>query len=116
MDGRALAVACVVVLAFVLAALLGAALLIVSWRSFRGQENDLLEMRRYAETTIREAAALRREADRAQQDRQFLLHFLRDFPHLTRELHAGLREREIPSLLLRVVERTFEPRSFARRS
>ncbi len=101
------------VLVFVLAAVAGTALLIASWHAFRSQEKDLLAMRRHAEALVREMASLRREADRAQQDRHFLLHFLRYFPHLTRELHAGLREREIPSLLLRVVERTFEPRSIA---
>ncbi len=101
------------VLVFLLAALAGGVLLLLSWLAFGRQENDLSEMRRQVDTAYREASALRREADRAQQDRQFLLHFLRDFPHLTRELHAGLREREIPSLLLRVVERTFEPRSVA---
>ncbi|HET7291669.1 MAG TPA: GGDEF domain-containing protein [Vicinamibacteria bacterium] len=98
------------VLALVLAAVLGALLLLYAWRAFTAQEKDLVEMRRQVDSAARDCTVQRREADRAQQDRQFLLHFLRDFPHVTRELHAGLREREVPSLLLRVVERTFEPR------
>ena len=93
--------------AFVLAVIVGAALLALSWRAFSRQERAFLDQ---LERASREATGLRREAERAQQEHQFLLHFLRDFPYLTRELHAGLREREIPALLLRVVERTFEPR------
>lgn len=98
------------VLALAVAFVMGTALLSYAWRGFARQERSLLELRRQLDSALHESASRRREADRAQQDRQFMLHFLLDFPHLTRELHAGLREREIPSLLLRVVERSFEPR------
>ena len=45
-----------------------------------------------------------------QQDLQFLTQFLREFPHLTRELHSGSTHEQIPGILLNVVVRSLEPR------
>jgi diguanylate cyclase (GGDEF)-like protein len=57
-----------------------------------------------------EVAQLRDDHSLLLQDRQFLTQFLRQFPHLTRELHSGIRERDIPKVLLNVVVRSLAPR------
>jgi len=63
-----------------------------------------------AEVVERELADLRRRHGQLQQDQQFLTQFLREFPHLTRELHSGSTGRQIPRTLLNVVMRSLSPR------
>jgi diguanylate cyclase (GGDEF)-like protein len=74
----------------------------------------LLESLRQASCHVRsleeEAAQLRDVHSLLLQDREFLNQFLRQFPHLTRELHSGIREREIPRVLLNVAVRSLAPR------
>jgi diguanylate cyclase (GGDEF)-like protein len=58
----------------------------------------------------RERALLARGQLHAQQELEFLRHFVREFPHLTRDLHTGLGQRDIARLVLNVVSRAFQPR------
>lgn len=48
-----------------------------------------------------------------QHEHKFLVRFLREFPHLTRDLSATVQPREIPKLILNVITRIFEPESAA---
>jgi diguanylate cyclase (GGDEF)-like protein len=58
----------------------------------------------------RELVDTRGRHTQLQQDLQFLTQFLREFPHLTRELHSGSTDRQIPGILLNVVVRSLAPR------
>lgn len=73
------------------------------------QARALAILRVEAVASAREISRLSRDLANTQAERAFVLQFLRDFPHMTRELHAGLRERAIPQLLLKVAARAFEP-------
>ncbi len=44
-----------------------------------------------------------------QEDQQSLTQFLKEFPHLARDLFSGLMERQIPGTILQVVQRSLEP-------
>jgi diguanylate cyclase (GGDEF)-like protein len=44
-----------------------------------------------------------------QEDQQSLTQFLKEFPHLARDLFSGLMERQIPGTILHVVQRSLEP-------
>lgn len=61
----------------------------------------------------RQASLLRRATAQTQAEHDFLLRFLREFPHLTRELHSTMKPREIPGLLLNAVMRVLEPEGAA---
>ena len=58
----------------------------------------------------KELAELRRTHAQIVQDRTFLAHFVREFPHLTRELHGAIPRRQIPNVLLKAVMRCLEPK------
>jgi diguanylate cyclase (GGDEF)-like protein len=60
--------------------------------------------------TQHELSVLRRELGQLQSEHRFLSRFVREFPHLTRELHTGVSERRIPDVLLHIVMRILEPR------
>lgn len=60
-----------------------------------------------------ELETLRRHHAQIQHEHRFLVRFLREFPHLTRDLSATVQPREIPKLILNVVTRIFEPESAA---
>jgi diguanylate cyclase (GGDEF)-like protein len=53
--------------------------------------------------------ALKRTNAKLQEDLGFLTHFLKEFPRLSRELYSGLGERQIPDVLLRIVQRSLDP-------
>ena len=57
--------------------------------------------------------ALRRANAQVQEDLSFLTHFLKDYPRLARELHSGLGERQIPGVLLGIVQRSLDPQLVA---
>jgi diguanylate cyclase (GGDEF)-like protein len=63
-----------------------------------------------AELVQRELLDLRRRHAQLQQDQQFVAQFLRDFPHLSRELHSGSTERQIPLILLNVMMKILAPK------
>jgi diguanylate cyclase (GGDEF)-like protein len=69
----------------------------------------LVEQARRAETVAREVAASRQAHDQLEQDLRFLNHFLKEFPNLTRGLHRGAKERELPGTILEVVTKSLEP-------
>ncbi len=57
----------------------------------------------------RQMAGLERQVTQLQADQQFLVRFLREFPHVAHELHNGKVGRKIPNLLLNLVVRILEP-------
>ena len=78
----------------------------------RGRRFDVL--RRAAEERASSAEKECLSADRrnlqASTQLEFLSRFVREFPHLTRDLHTTVRQRDVAGLVLKVVSRTFEPR------
>jgi diguanylate cyclase (GGDEF)-like protein len=54
-------------------------------------------------------AQLQRSHARLQEEQQSLTQFLKEFPHLARDLFSGLTERQIPATILHVVQRSLEP-------
>jgi len=55
------------------------------------------------------AAALQHAYARLEEDLRFLTQFLKDYPRLARELYSGLSERQIPGVLLSIVQRSLDP-------
>ena len=70
---------------------------------------------RYQQQEEREAslrarlATVERRADQAEADQQLVTRFLREFPHVAHQMHAGGNPRKIPGLLLTCLKRFFEP-------
>jgi diguanylate cyclase (GGDEF)-like protein len=63
-----------------------------------------------AERDLRRALThAERSLAHTQAEHDFLLGFLREFPHLTRELHSTTNPREIPGLLLNMLTRVLAP-------
>ena len=58
-------------------------------------------------------ASLERAHTQLEEDLRFLTHFLRDYPRLARELYSGLTERQIPGVLLSIVQRSLDPQQVA---
>ena len=48
-----------------------------------------------------------------EDDLKFITQFLKDFPRLARELYSGLTERQIPAILLNIVQRSLDPQHVA---
>ncbi len=55
------------------------------------------------------AASLERARAQLEEDLRFLTQFLKDYPRLARELYSGLTERQIPGVLLSIVQRSLDP-------
>jgi len=62
---------------------------------------------------VQQLQTLRRTNASLQEDLNFLTHFLKDYPRLTRELYGGLGERQIPGVLLSIVQRSLDPQQVA---
>ena len=58
----------------------------------------------------RELTLARRQLTLFEAEQQFMSQFLREFPHLTADLHGGVSERGIPGALLNIVLRVLQPR------
>jgi diguanylate cyclase (GGDEF)-like protein len=58
----------------------------------------------------RELTLARRQLTLFQAEQEFMSQFLREFPHLTADLHGGVSERRIPRALLSIVMRVLQPR------
>jgi len=58
-------------------------------------------------------AQLKRTNAVLEDDLKFLTQFLKDFPRLARELYSGLTERQIPAVLLNIVQRSLDPQHVA---
>ncbi len=67
------------------------------------------EARRGRAASEGRVAVLERAHDELDQDLRFLTQFLKDYPRLARELYSGLSERQIPGVLLSVVQRSLDP-------
>jgi diguanylate cyclase (GGDEF)-like protein len=63
-----------------------------------------------ASAAERERAALARGQVHTQQELDFLSRFVREFPHLTRDMHTTLGQRDLARLMLNLVTRSFQPR------
>ena len=71
------------------------------------------EARAVAEAAGPQLQSLKRTNKQLQDDLGFLTHFLKDYPRLARELYSGLGERQIPSVLLSIVQRSLDPQQVA---
>lgn len=76
---------------------------------FRHLSRASREARDRAFAAEQAVAALSRSQAQAQQELDFLSRFVREFPHLTRDLHATPSQRDICRLVLKVVMRTLQP-------
>jgi diguanylate cyclase (GGDEF)-like protein len=56
---------------------------------------------------------LKRSHATLEEDLRFLTQFLKDYPRLARELYSGLTERQIPGVLLGIVQRSLDPQQVA---
>ncbi len=69
-----------------------------------------MEAHRAHASVQRDVVALQRVNAQLHEDQEFLAGFLREFLHLTQGLHSGVKERQIPRVILSVVLRSLEPR------
>jgi diguanylate cyclase (GGDEF)-like protein len=60
-----------------------------------------------------QCAALRDSHARLEEDLRFLKSFLKDYPRVARDLYSGLGERQIPAVLLGIVQRSLDPQQTA---
>lgn len=60
-----------------------------------------------------QVSSLKRSAAQLEEDLRFLTQFLKDYPRLARELYSGLSERQIPGVLLGIVQRSLDPQQVA---
>jgi diguanylate cyclase (GGDEF)-like protein len=60
-----------------------------------------------------QVAQLKRAHAALEEDLKFLTQFLKDFPRLARELYSGLTERQIPAVLLNIIQRSLDPQHVA---
>jgi len=58
-------------------------------------------------------SALDGSRSRLEEDLRFLTQFLKDYPRLARDLYSGLTERQIPPVLLGIVQRSLDPQQAA---
>jgi len=71
------------------------------------------EAKAEAETLRQQLGAERQSKVQLQEDQRFLTQFLKDFPRLARELYSGLTERQIPGVLLGIIQRSLDPHQAA---
>jgi diguanylate cyclase (GGDEF)-like protein len=53
--------------------------------------------------------SLQRTKGQLEEEQRFLTRFMHDFPHLAKDLFIGLKERQIPAVLLNVVQKSLDP-------
>jgi diguanylate cyclase (GGDEF)-like protein len=87
-------------------AAVAAAGLIASARRAHARLREALDRAAAAE---RELATLSRDQVQAQLGLDFLSRFVREFPHMTRDMHTTQGQRDIARLVLNLVTRTFQP-------
>ena len=58
---------------------------------------------------LRDKLELIRPAAQTSREREFVVRFAREFPHLSRELHSKVDPRTIPAELNKIMLRTYEP-------
>jgi diguanylate cyclase (GGDEF)-like protein len=91
---------------FILGLIVTAGLLLPALLRLRASVAD---QARRAEALKKENQELRRTSSLLEEDQRFLNSFLKDYPHVARELHGGLKERQIPGALLDVVKKSLDP-------
>jgi len=52
---------------------------------------------------------IKKTKGRLEDDQRHLTQFMKDFPHLARDLFTGLKERQVPTTLLNVVQKSLDP-------
>jgi diguanylate cyclase (GGDEF)-like protein len=62
---------------------------------------------------VQQISTLRRTHAQLEEDQRFLTQFLKDYPRLARELYSGLTERQIPAVLLGIVQKSLDPQMVA---
>jgi diguanylate cyclase (GGDEF)-like protein len=60
-----------------------------------------------------QVSTLKRTTTQLEEDLRFLTQFLKDYPRLARELYSGLSERQIPGVLLGIIQRSLDPQQVA---
>jgi len=60
-----------------------------------------------------QVSSMKRTQVQLEEDLRFLTQFLKDYPRLARELYSGLSERQIPGILLGIVQRSLDPQQVA---
>ncbi len=71
------------------------------------------EARTEGARVARQLAALQQGHGRLEEDLHFLTSFLKDYPRVARDLYSGLGERQIPAVLLGIVQRSLDPQQAA---
>jgi diguanylate cyclase (GGDEF)-like protein len=61
------------------------------------------------QTLEREVASLKKGNVQLEADQRFLTQFMKDFPHLARDLFTGLKERQVPGSVMHVVQKSLDP-------
>jgi diguanylate cyclase (GGDEF)-like protein len=79
-------------------------------RRLKDSKGARLEASRVHASMQQDVTALQRVNAQLLEEQEFLTAFLREFLHVTQGLHSGLRERQIPEVILSLVLRTLEPR------
>ena len=74
---------------------------------------SIAEARADSQAATPQLQALKRTNAKLQEDLGFLTHFLKEFPRLARELYSGLGERQIPGVILSIVQRSLDPQQVA---
>jgi diguanylate cyclase (GGDEF)-like protein len=62
-----------------------------------------------ADTLDDQVVRLRKSLSQTEDNQLTLSQFLKEFPHLSRDLFSGLTDRQLPAALLRVVQRSLDP-------
>ena len=61
------------------------------------------------ESLEQDLKALKKSKALLEEDQKFLTQFMKDFPHLARDLFTGLKERQVPTSVLHVVQKSLDP-------
>src|SRR5260221_7799827 len=93
-------------LPFVLGLATTAALLIPMLLRLRASARETLARAQVLES---ELATLRRHRAQIDDDQRSMSLFLKDFPHLARDLFSGLTERQLPPALLHLLQKSLDP-------
>jgi len=91
---------------FLLGLLVTAGLLLPLLLRFRASAGEAAER---ADTLEGQVGELRKSRVRIEEDQRSLTQFLKEFPHLARDLFSGLTERQLPPTLLHVLQKSLDP-------
>jgi diguanylate cyclase (GGDEF)-like protein len=99
----------------IVAALLGSSVGLLLWgRALRARLRQLgashAALAKKVSSAQEVSERLERQLSSLEKDQRLLVRFVREFPHLTRQLHSRNKARDIPRALLEMLLRTFEPK------